>query len=59
MDSDTLAQMKAWIVFATAEVGQLEKANGRTADTLAIIERCEDRDRAAVKRSKPKFLGLF
>jgi len=40
-----------WIAFADAQTGQLDKANGRTADTLAIIERCEARDRAAVKRA--------
>lgn len=37
-----------WQIFADAQTGQLDKANGRTADTIAVIERCEDRDRAAV-----------
>lgn len=48
-----------WIAFADAQTGRLDVANGRTADTLAIIERCEARDAAAVKRSRAKFLGLF
>jgi hypothetical protein len=48
-----------WIAFADAQTGQLDKANGRTADTIGIIERCEARDAAAVKRARPKFLGIF
>ena len=55
----TLDQLKAWIGFGTAEAGQLEKANGRTADTIGIVERCEARDREAVLQAKPRFLGLF
>ena len=38
-----------WIAFADAQTAQLDKANGRTRDTLGIIERCEARDRTAVK----------
>lgn len=56
---DTLGQLKAWIGFGTAEAGQVEKANGRTADTIGIVERCEARDAQAVQKSKPKFLGIF
>lgn len=48
-----------WIAFGDAQTGQLDKANGRTADALAIIGRCEGRDRAAVKKARPKLLGLF
>lgn len=48
-----------WIAFGDAQTGKLDAANGRTADSLAIIERCEERDRQAVKRSRPKVLGLF
>lgn len=48
-----------WIAFGDAQTGQLDKANGRTADAIGIIERCEERDRAAVKRARPKVLGLF
>ena len=46
-----------WIAFADTQTGQLDKANGRTVDTLDIISRCEARDRAAVV--KPKFLGVL
>jgi hypothetical protein len=48
-----------WIAFADAQTGKLDVANGRTADSLAIIERCEARDAKAVQRSRPKVLGLF
>ena len=48
-----------WIAFADAQTGKLDVANGRTADSIAIIERCEERDRRAVDRSRPKFLGVF
>jgi hypothetical protein len=48
-----------WIAFSDAQTGKLDVANGRTADSLAIIERCEARDRLAVKRSRPKFLGIL
>lgn len=48
-----------WVAFGDAQTGQLDKANGRTADAIGIIERCEERDRAAVKRARPKVLGVF
>lgn len=51
--------MGDWIAFGDAQTAQLDKANGRTADTLAIIGRCEARDAVAVKRARPKLLGLF
>jgi len=56
---DELDQLKGWINFGIAQTGQLKKANERTGDALGIIERCEERDREAVKRSRPKFLGIF
>jgi hypothetical protein len=55
-DGDTVGD---WIAFSDAQTGRLDVANGRTADSLAIIERCEARDARAVDRSRPKFLGLF
>lgn len=48
-----------WIAFADAQTGQLDKANGRTADAIDIIERCEARDAEALTRARPKFLGIF
>jgi hypothetical protein len=48
-----------WIAFADAQTGQLDKANDRTSAAIGIVERCEERDRAAVKRTRRKFLGVF
>lgn len=49
-----------WIVFGDAQTGQLDKANGRTIDAIGIVERCEVRDRVAVKRAaRRKVLGIF
>lgn len=57
---DDLARLKAWIGFGTAEAGNVEIANGRTRDALGIIERCEARDAATVRKvARGKFLGLF
>ncbi|WP_447724656.1 hypothetical protein [Sphingomonas koreensis] len=48
-----------WISFGDAQTAQLDKANGRTADAIGIVERCEARDAAALKRTRPKLLGIF
>lgn len=56
---DDRERLNEWINFSVRQTGQLEKANDRTADTIGIIERCEERDREAIKRAKPKFLGIF
>lgn len=37
-----------WIAFADAQTGRLDQANDRTRDSIAIVERCEARDAAAV-----------
>ncbi|KPL67397.1 hypothetical protein SZ64_04320 [Erythrobacter sp. SG61-1L] len=48
-----------WIAFGDAQTGQLDKANDRYRAAVGIVERCEERDREAVKRSRHKFLGVF
>jgi hypothetical protein len=48
-----------WVAFADAQTGQLDKANGRMADTLHIVGECERRAAEAIARSRPKFLGVF
>ena len=48
-----------WIAYADAQTGQLDKANERTAAAIGIVERCEARDREAVKRARRRVLGLF
>lgn len=41
--------MGDWVKFGDAQTAQLDKANGRTADTLEIVENCEKRDAAAIR----------
>jgi hypothetical protein len=54
---DTVAD---WEVFADAQTGKLDQANGRTIDAIGIVERCEARDAAAIKRAtQRRFLGIF
>lgn len=48
-----------WITYADQAVGQLDKANDRYTAGVGIVSRCEERDRLAVKRSRPKVLGIF
>ncbi|WP_164513683.1 hypothetical protein [Sphingomonas koreensis] len=50
--------MGEWIAFSDAQTAQLDKANGRTADAIGIVERCEARDAEALKRARPKVLGF-
>jgi hypothetical protein len=46
-----------WEVFADAQTGKLDQANGRTKDAIGIVERCEARDAAAVKKATRGFFG--
>lgn len=55
-EGNTLAD---WLVFADAQTAQLDKANDRTLTAIGIVERCEERDRMALRRARPKVLGLF
>jgi hypothetical protein len=49
-----------WVAFGDAQTGRLDQANGRTKDAIEIVERCEDRDAAAIKKAtRHGFLGLF
>jgi hypothetical protein len=48
-----------WIQFADGAVGQLDKANDRYKAAVGVVSRCERRDRESVRKSKPKFLGVF
>jgi len=47
---DLLGQVKAWAAAYVASEGQLAKANGRTADAIGIMQRCE----AMVNAARPK-----
>lgn len=44
---DPLEQIKAWAAAYVGADGQREKANGRTADTIEIVRRCEELVNAA------------
>jgi hypothetical protein len=44
-----------WVSFADQQTGQLDKANERTLAAIGIVERCEARDRDAVKRTRRLF----
>lgn len=39
-----------WVKFGDAQTAQLDKANGRHADDLEVIENCEKRDARTVAR---------
>ncbi|MET3527281.1 hypothetical protein [Phenylobacterium koreense] len=39
-----------WQVFGVSQTDRLEIANGRMREAIGVIERCEKRDAAAVKR---------
>lgn len=45
-----------WIAFGDAQTGRLDQANGRTADAIVIVERCEAREREALKRARASWL---
>ena len=53
-------QVGDWIVYADAVTGKLDVANDRTVSAIGIVERCEERDRLAVKKAtRRRFLGLL
>lgn len=48
-----------WVSFADAQTGKLDQANGRTRDAISIVERCEQRDAAAVKKATRRWWMIF
>lgn len=52
-------QVGDWVAFGDAQTAQLDKANDRYRAGIGIVSRCEARDRKAVERARPKFLGIF
>lgn len=48
-----------WLVFGDAQTERLDAANGRYKAGVGIISRCEERDKQAVDKSRPRFLGIF
>lgn len=53
-DGDTVGD---WVAFADQQTGKLDVANDRTKSAIGIVERCEARDAAAVKRATRGFFG--
>ncbi len=53
-DGDTVGD---WIAFGDAQTGKLDQANERTTSAIGIVSRCEERDRAAVRRGSRGFFG--
>lgn len=48
-----------WIAFGDAMAAQLDKANGRTADAIGIIERCEARDAEGENRARKRWWEIW
>ena len=48
---------RAWMQFGIEQSGQLDKANGRSADILHIVRTCEANANKA--RPRRKLLGVF
>lgn len=47
-----------WEIFADKQTGRVEQADGRTKDTIGIVERCEARDGQAITgATKRGFFG--
>jgi hypothetical protein len=57
--AQAIFELKAWVGFGVDESSRREQANGRYRDAMGIIRRCTERDAAAVKKARPKFLGFF
>lgn len=53
-EGDTVAD---WISFGDAQTGKLDMANARTKDAIGIVERCEERDRQAIRKATRSFFG--
>lgn len=51
-DLPTGSTVGDWIAFGDAQTGQLDKANDRTRAAIGIVERCEERDAAAIRKAR-------
>jgi hypothetical protein len=52
-----LGELKKWVGFGVAEAQQVENADGRTRDAVAITSGCEKRDAASIRKATKR--GLF
>lgn len=46
-----MGELKSWTNYGVAETQKVEDANGRTTDSLHIVEECEKRNSAAIKKA--------
>jgi hypothetical protein len=53
----TLDELKKWTGFGVSEAAKVDQANGRTADAIGIVARCEARDAKAVKAGAAEGAG--
>ena len=54
-----LDTIKSWIGFGGAQTAAKRTEFERAQAARQIIKRCEERDREAVKKARPKFLGIL
>lgn len=54
-----LDTLKSWIAFALGQTAAKQTEFERAQAARAVIKRCEERDRKAVQRARPKVLGVF
>lgn len=50
-------QVGDWVSYADAVTGKLDVANDRTVSAIGIVERCEARDKEAIRRGSRGFFG--
>jgi hypothetical protein len=50
---------RPWQSGFVEQTGQLETANDRYGAAIGIVSRCEARDAAALKKTRPRVLGIF
>ncbi len=56
--ADPLDTLKNWINFGVGQTAKVEDSDDRRIAAIGIIERCEERDREAIKRAAPGKLNL-
>lgn len=59
LGENDLATLKNWINFGVGQTAGKRTEYERSQIKFDLIRRCEERDLEAIKKSKPKFLGLF
>ena len=58
-DPPTEPVVGQWVAFGDAQTANLDKANGRTRDSVGIIRKCEKRDREALRQITKKWYEFW